>query len=168
MSIQDGDFKSILSQFATGVTVVTVQEQERIHGLTVNAFSSVSLDPKLVLICINRESRTHTFLNRGNGFSVNILSSKQENVSQLFARPGLSMEERLRNISYIEHEVGGPHFEDVIAWLSCRQEHSFPAGDHVIYVGRVVDGDLPNANSDPLMYLRGNYRSPSREQSNDT
>lgn len=158
MSIKDGAFKSILSQFATGVTVVTVQEQEDIHGLTVNAFSSVSLDPQLVLICIEEESRTNKFLDRGSGFTVNILSNDQKKLSQSFARPGLSMEERLRDVSYSEHEVGGPHFKDVIAWLSCRQQHAFPAGDHIIYVGRVIDGALPNADADPLVYLQGDYR----------
>jgi len=157
MSLQEDRFKSILSQLASGVTVVTVQEEDVIHGLTVNSFSSVSLDPQLLLICIEEETRTNGFLERGTGFTVNILSRDQQDLSRKFARPGLSMEERLRTVSVTEHDVGGPHFAGSLAWINCEQEDAFPAGDHIIYVGRVVDGKPLNRDAEPLLYLRGEY-----------
>ncbi len=158
MSIEAEQFTDLLSKFATGVTVVTVQEGNAIHGLTVNAFSSVSLEPPLVLICIERDTRTKEYLERGIGFTISILSETQEDLSRKFARPGMDMAERLRNESYTTHEQGGPHFDDSLAWMNCEQENQVNAGDHTIYIGRVIGGNTENPGDKPLLYFDGEYQ----------
>lgn len=154
----NADFKEIMSQYATSVTVVTTRNDDDIAGLTVSSFCSVSLDPPLILVCIETDARSNEILQQQNHFTVNILQDNQEEVSQRFAEPGLDIDKRLQNINYSLPDKSGPILTDSLAWMICRQYDTHPAGDHRIYVGEVIEGQ-PENEGNPLLYYDGEYGS---------
>lgn len=149
-------FRSVLGRWATGVTIVTSRAGERIHGMTVSAFSSVSLDPPLVLVCADKSSDTYRLIAEAGCFAVNILASGQQELSNRFA----SKRDEHRRFDGLETTTavtGAPLLPGCLAHLDCTLAATHDAGDHVIYVGRVaaVDGD---GSQEPLLYFRGGYR----------
>jgi flavin reductase (DIM6/NTAB) family NADH-FMN oxidoreductase RutF len=154
MPIEADAFKRTLSRWASGVTIVTSQHDGVVHGMTVSAFASVSLAPPLVLICVAKSSNTYGFIRDGRTFGVSILAEGQEDLSNRFA----SKEEEDRRFEGLECTVGPtgcPRIPGAVATLDCRVVRETDAGDHVIYLGEVVDlavTDLP-----PLVYHRGSY-----------
>ena len=147
-----------MSKFATGVTVVTTRSGDDIHGLTVNAFCSVSLEPMLVLVCIDKTSKAHALLEKSKNYAVNILAADQEDIARRFATDQLSAIERFRGISHRREVTGAPVFDHSLGFLDCEIISAYPAGDHTIFVGRVLalgekDG-LP-----PLLYFKSAYKS---------
>jgi len=156
--VSKDSFKEILGEYATSVTVVTTRIEDRMAGLTVSSFCSVSLTPPLVLVCIEKNARSNNLLAEGADFTVNILRSDQTDVSQRFAEPGLSMEDRLENLQYSLPDRGGPILTDSLAWITCEQYETTDGGDHVIYVGKVLNGDTAT-EGEPLLYHNGEYGS---------
>ncbi len=156
MTISIEDYKSILASWATGVTVVTARAGDRIHGMTVSAFTEVSLDPPLVLVCADKSSNTHPVIAEGGIFAVNILARDQEAISNRFASKE-DEDKRFEGLNYEEGKTGAPLLAGAVASLDCRVDTVHDAGDHVIYVGRVEDVRL--SDREPLLYFRGNYRS---------
>jgi flavin reductase (DIM6/NTAB) family NADH-FMN oxidoreductase RutF len=156
--VSEEQFKSLLGEYATTVTVVTTQIEDRKAGLTVSSFCSVSLTPPLVLICVEKEARTNKLLVEGADFTVNILRDDQTEVSQRFAEPGLAIEDQLRNLNYSLPERGGPILTESLAWMTCEQYETTDGGDHVIYVGEVLEGQ-PETEGNPLLYYQGDYGS---------
>ena len=146
-------FRQLMGRFATGVTVVTVGSPGgKLSGITVNSLSSVSLDPLLVSICIDREADMHATLTGATGFVINILRSDQESVSRRFAddRP-----DRFDGVGYHLSTDGHPIIKGVLAHLECTVHASIEAGDHSVFLGRVVGG-APGEGS-PLLFYRGGY-----------
>ena len=127
-----------MGQFATGVTVVTTRSQETLAGLTVNSFASVSLDPPLVLICIDLNSMVLPFLRASRTFAVNILTSEQEALSRCFATTSEERYEHFCHASYHIAATGSPIIDEVLAFIDCRIVAEYPGGDHVIFLGEVV------------------------------
>src|SRR5271154_7418425 len=128
-------FRQALGQFATGVTVVTVEyEPGKIHGMTANSFTSVSLDPLLILVCVDRRALMLPFLHEQKRFGVNVLNEGQQAISEFFAQPGQNgeVEDRL-NIRFRQSPSGIPLLEDCLAQLSCRVAASHESGDHTIF-----------------------------------
>ena len=189
MTIEKDFFRQVMGQFATGVSVVTTSSKGTVAGLTVNAFCSVSLDPPLVLICVDLSSTTLPVIRESGVFAVNILTNEQERLSQCFAT---STPERYENFCYARYHraaTGSPILDDVLAFIDTRVVAEYPAGDHVIFLGQVVamgtDGravfadEEVTANTDlteyldqtsggeasPLTYYRGNYRHLTCEYS---
>lgn len=119
--------------------------------MTVSAFSSVSLDPPLVLVCIGDNATMATEMTQAATFAVNILSNRQESLSRHFASPGCN---RFEGIGYDDAE-GDPRLHEVLAWLQCRVVMRHHAGDHVIHVGEVQDAAISDGS--PLLYYRGGY-----------
>lgn len=156
MSIDEDQFKHCVSNFATGVTVVTLEWEGSYLGLTVSSFCSVSLDPPLVSICVETDARTHPPLANGAGFTVNFLTEDQEDVSQRFAKPGLSMEKRFEDTNYTPHEIGGPVLDGGLGWIACESHDQFPGGDHSVFLGRVMEGEN-YSDEPPLLYFKGEY-----------
>jgi flavin reductase (DIM6/NTAB) family NADH-FMN oxidoreductase RutF len=147
----------VLSCWATGVTVVTARASDHIHGMTVSAFTEVSLDPPLVLICADKTSLTHPVIAEGRVFAVNILARDQEDLSRRFA----SKEEehrRFEGLAYQTGKTGAPLLEDTVAVLDCRVVAAHDVGDHVIYVGEVEELRL-SEDREPLLYHGGRYGS---------
>src|SRR5713101_8406765 len=132
------EFRSALGVFATGVTVVTTQGPEHAYGLTANAFSSVSLDPPLILVCVNSGTRGSESIEQNRVFAVNILTSEQEAVSRYFAsRDRPRGKEAFSEIAHRTEVTGSPILDGVAAYLDCRLAASHLAGDHVIFIGEV-------------------------------
>ena len=154
MSISIDDYKKVLGSFATGVTIVTSRVGERVHGMTVSAFTEVSLDPPLVLVCADVTSNTQPLIAEGKVFAVNILARDQDDLSTRFASKK-DEDKRFEGLDYETGETGAPLIAGAVAALDCRVVAAHVAGDHVIYIGEVQD--LRVSDREPLLYLRGSY-----------
>jgi 3-hydroxy-9,10-secoandrosta-1,3,5(10)-triene-9,17-dione monooxygenase reductase component len=145
-------FRSVLGHFATGITVITAMDGDEPVGIAANSFTSVSLDPPLVLFCAAKSSSTWPRIQRAGHFTVNVLDEHQEHISRLFAEKGAD------RFGRIEWEKGerGPILHDVHAYLDCTIETEHDAGDHVIVVGRVHELGL-TADAGPLLFYQGRY-----------
>ena len=154
MPVDAEDYKRTLACWATGVTIVTARAGDRIHGMTVSAFTEVSLDPPLVLVCADKSSNTHPVIAEGGVFAVNVLARDQEQLSNRFA----SKKDEHRRFDSLEIEAGAtgaPLLPGTVAALDCRVVAAHDAGDHVIYVGRVEEAR--SSDREPLLYVRGAY-----------
>ncbi len=153
MSIDPALFRSVLGRFATGVTVVTARDSDgRDHGMTVSAFSSVSLDPPLVLCCIELRTEMHPVLERAQTFAVNILSASQEALSRRFSERQV---ERFDGIGDERAQGGAARREGALGYLECRLVARHDAGDHSIFIGEVENAEAHRGA--PLLYYRGGY-----------
>lgn len=155
MPIRADEFKNALRRWASGVTIVTSRAGERVHGMTVSAFASVSVDPPLVLICADKSSDTLNVIAEGGVFAVNVLARGQEELAERFAWGEEST--RLEGVDWHSAATGSPLLSGVSASLDCRVVAAHDAGDHVIYVGRVEA--LEAGDAEPLLYFAGKYRS---------
>jgi hypothetical protein len=119
-----------MGNFATGVTILTTALGEELHGMTANAVCSVSLDPLLVLVCVNKQARTHAVLSESGVFAVNVLAEEQEHLSRLFADDAVDAAHSLTGLSYRRGVTGAPILTDCLAYVECRVVAAYPGGDH--------------------------------------
>ena len=157
MSIDAASYRRIFGQFATGVTVVTTAVDGRLHGMTANAVTSVSLDPLLLLVCVDRGTHAHDELVEAGRFGVNILTAEQEEVSNLFAATTEPEQGRLQGVSYHLGPNGTPIIDDCLAYVECAVTDHFPGGDHTIFFGEVLGGEIVR-EAPPLLFFQGRYR----------
>jgi flavin reductase len=152
------DFRAAVGSFATGVTVVTTRGEEHAYGMTANAFSSVSLDPPLVLVCVISPSEGSSEIQRNGCFAVNILAEEQEPISRYFAsRDRPRGRDAFRDVSHRIGASGAPILDGAIAYLDCRLHETHPAGDHEILIGEVLElGASPDG--EPLVFHGGQYK----------
>jgi len=151
-------FRRAMGNFATGVTVITVErEPGQVHGMTANSFTSVSLDPLLVLICVDQNARLHSFLKAQRRFGVSILKSSQEALSEHFAKgeQGSEADARL-GIHFLWTDSGIPLLDGALVRLACNVLAEHRAGDHTIFLGEVETIDV--FEGEPLLFYRGQYR----------
>ena len=154
MPVTPDDFRAALSRFPSGITVVTSRGAAGdLHGITVSAFSSVSLVPPLVLVCIERTTGSHTAINESGVFVVNILAAGQDEMSDRFSLPA---SDKFNGADYRAGIGGVPVLDDALVTLECRLENTFPGGDHSIFVGIVERATI--RDGEPLVYFHGNYR----------
>ena len=147
------DLRRALGAFATGVTVVTTIDADGSpRGFTANSFTSVSLDPPLILVCLAKRAASCPAFQAAESFAVNILSEDQKAVSTAFSSPGV---DRFTTVDWSARATGCPILADVVAWLDCRMQEVVDAGDHYILIGRIVDYDYAPAS--PLGFCRGAY-----------
>jgi len=157
MTFDPRALRDAFGAFLTGVTVVTTFNEEGAPiGFTANSFTSVSLDPPLLLVCLAKTSRNFSTLTGAVGFGINILSEDQKDVSNTFARP---VEDRFAAVSWRKGPFGSPVFSDVAAWFDCSMHDNIDAGDHVILIGR-IEG-FENSGKIGLGYARGGYFTPA-------
>jgi flavin reductase (DIM6/NTAB) family NADH-FMN oxidoreductase RutF len=160
MAVSKDEFRRALGNFASGVTVVTSKcEDNQLRGLTVSAFSSVSLEPPLVLICLDHRCSLHDFLKEGLHFAVNILAEDQMGLSNRFASRDPN---RFDGVNITDGVTGAPLIEGAVAHIECRVVHAYAGGDHTIYVGEVEATQV--TDSKPLAYFRGNYAQVDNRQ----
>lgn len=156
MPVNADDFKKALQQWASGVTIVTTQSEKfGVQGMTVTAFSSVSVNPPQILVCINDSADTGAGIEESRCFAVNVLNSEQQDVSNQFAG-GSSQKERFENTAWEPGITGSPILTDSIVSLDCRVVEKVRAGTHWIIIGEVQDTICRPGN--PLLYYCGNYR----------
>jgi flavin reductase (DIM6/NTAB) family NADH-FMN oxidoreductase RutF len=157
-SFTGGDFRSVLGSFATGVTVITTSGGEHAYGMTANAFSSVSLDPPLVLCCAKSGAEGSEHIDRNGCFAVNILAAEQEPISRYFSSKDRPRgRDAFRDVPHRIGASGSPLLEGVVAYLDCTLHSSHNAGDHRIFIGEVLDLEL-NDTTAPLLFHGGGYR----------
>lgn len=154
-SVDPITFRKVMGRFASGVTVVTTCHNTRRAGITVNAFCSVSLEPPLVLVCIEQRNYAHDLVSESGIFAVNILSSAQADVSRCFASQSEAKFRDFCGVSTHEVATGAPVFDDCVAFVDCRLVAVYPGGDHSIFVGRVEA--LGSSEEAPLLYYRARY-----------
>jgi flavin reductase (DIM6/NTAB) family NADH-FMN oxidoreductase RutF len=153
------DFRRALGVFATGVTVITTRgaDEDDLFAMTANAFSSVSLDPPLVLVCVMEGSAGNAAIARNGLFAVNILSAEQEAISNFFARRDRPRgREAFHEIPHGFSVTGAPILHGTVAHLDCRLEATHKAGDHVIFIGEVLGLGVDD-EARPLLFHEGRY-----------
>lgn len=151
-------FRQLLGRFATGVTVLTTRgPRGEPIGMTASSVASVSLDPPLVLVSVEKTHDMHAALEHGSHFVVNVLSSEQEALSRRFAA---EEPDRFRGVSYRENDRGIAVIDGVVAHIECEKRSAVPGGDHTVFIGLVVGGDATDRR--PLLYYRGGYAGLSR------
>jgi flavin reductase (DIM6/NTAB) family NADH-FMN oxidoreductase RutF len=158
MGVTQSEFRRAMGSFATGVTVITVDCEGEVHGMTANAFTSVSLDPLLVLVCVDHRAQTHTHLHARKRFGVNVLAENQRAVSEYYALPSPTLEhaEGEAGARFDRTQHGTPVLHGALAYLECRLHTAQDAGDHTIFIAEVED--VVVREGDPLLYFRGEYR----------
>jgi flavin reductase (DIM6/NTAB) family NADH-FMN oxidoreductase RutF len=154
MALSGDEFRAALARWASGVAVVTAAAGDRIHGMTVSAFASVSLAPPLVLVCADKSSITLEVVEAGGVFAVNVLAAGQEALSDRFASKK-DEHRRFEGVRWRRGATGAPLLEGTVAALDCRVVAAHDAGDHVIYVGEVEAAEV-RAGA-PLVYHAGAY-----------
>lgn len=142
-----------MSHFASGVTVVTTADAGYLAGITVSSFASLSLEPTLVLICIDKRASSHAAIASSGMFAVNILAEDQAHLSQRFAAPNV---EKFVPGSFTLSERGLPLLTGTLAAIECRVVNVLPGGDHTIFIGEVVAAQVGQGR--PLLYYRSQYR----------
>ena len=149
--MDDRTFRNAMGKFATGITVVTTEVDGNTHGMTANAFMSVSLNPKLVLVSIGHHARMHDIIKKAGKFAVSVLAADQEEYSVIFA--GQRKDEQSIHFKRLNDM---PVIDGALVNLICKVYDSHLAGDHTLYIGEVTD--LTMQDGDPILYFGGRYR----------
>jgi flavin reductase (DIM6/NTAB) family NADH-FMN oxidoreductase RutF len=159
MTLSAAEFREAMGSFATGVTIITLDLEGEVHGMTANAFASVSLDPLLVLVCVDHSARTHAHLHAKKRFGVNILAQHQQAISEYYAQASPAAHEHAEEEAGARFDrtaQGTPILHGALAYLECRLQTTQEAGDHTIFIAEVED--LVVRPGEPLLFFRGSYR----------
>ncbi|MGC1685732.1 MAG: flavin reductase family protein [Candidatus Acidiferrales bacterium] len=158
MQVTTAEFRKALGHFATGVTVITVRrEDETVHGMTANSFTSVSLDPLEILVCVDRRALTYRYIRERKNFAVNILSEDQAALARFFARPEQDpATAQSLGIEFQATERGTPVLPGSLVQLDCKLADAVEAGDHTIFIGEVVDMSAQDGR--PLLFHHGQFK----------
>ena len=152
MPIDDARFRQAMGHFASGVTVVTTASAGELYGMTVSSFSSLSLNPPLILICIDKSVPSHDMIRDAGCFVVNILEERQEHLSRRFATTGA---DKFKGVAWHSGKLGLPVLANTLAAIECRMRDALDGGDHTIFIGEVVDAEVREGA--PLLYYRRGY-----------
>jgi flavin reductase (DIM6/NTAB) family NADH-FMN oxidoreductase RutF len=150
-------FRQIFGHFATGVTVITTAADGWLHAMTANAITSVSLDPLLLLVCVDKTAHMHEEMPKAGRFGVSILADGQEDVSRLFAQHAPPEQGALQGVAYHFGPNDTPVIDGCLAYLECATREQLPGGDHTIFLGEVLGGGVLT-EGEPLLFYRGGYR----------
>lgn len=161
-SVEPSAFRAAMRRVPSPVVVVTAEEDEKPRGITIGSFTSVALDPPLVSFNVGREARMHAVIEACSRFAVQVLSEGQVHLAKRFAEPGLTSEEQFEAVPTAYDDHGTPILEGVSARFYCTPHSSVSAGDHTLYVGRVVGIDDP-PNRGAVLYHQSSYRGVGNE-----
>jgi flavin reductase (DIM6/NTAB) family NADH-FMN oxidoreductase RutF len=154
MLMDSAEFRRIMGHWASSVGIVTTRTPDgRACGLTANAIASLSLEPLLVLVCVEKDADTHDCIRSMGAFAINILKSDQETLARRFA--AWEVDRKFDGLAHHTEMTDSPILDDALAWLDCRVHAEHDGGDHTIFVGEVVGGDATEGT--PLLYYRGGY-----------
>jgi flavin reductase (DIM6/NTAB) family NADH-FMN oxidoreductase RutF len=158
MAIEQQHFRRVCGKFATGITILTVLDEGGVpHGMTVNSFTSVSLCPPLILVCIDRQTSILTHFSDGTRFGINVLDEDQKELSTWFARTG---HDRFSGTAWRPGETGAPVLPEMLATIECEVTQMSPAGDHMIVIGAVLHAAWREGQ--PLIYFNSSYQTLRR------
>ena len=159
MTLDSDSFRSVLGRFASGITIITsIDAEGRDVGMTASAFSSVSLQPPLIQVCVDRTASMFEALLHGDRFGVTVLAAEQEALSRRFA--AVESSHRFEGIGYSRGDSGVVLLDDALAHIECRMASRMEAGDHMIFIGEVERANARDAR--PLLYYRGGYAQLER------
>ena len=159
--VSKDEFRLAMGDFATGVTVITTNDDEdQPHSMTANSFTSVCLDPPVVLVCVAHGTHTYGYLERTGRFGVNILSQEQQELGALFAKRPEDREEGV-SYQYSKAESGVPILDGSMVFFGCEVMGSHEYGDHTIYLGEVKEMRR-NESGEPLMFFRSRWYNPAK------
>ncbi|MFY9792673.1 MAG: flavin reductase family protein [Candidatus Sulfotelmatobacter sp.] len=160
MSLSAAEFRRAMGSFATGVTIITMDLDGKVHGMTANAFASVSLNPALVLVCVGQSAHTHAHLRARKRFGINVLAEDQRAISEYYARPPEEqVDEPAAHFDRTKH--GTPVLHGALTYLECRLQSAHDAGDHTIFIAEVEDVVVREGS--PLLFFRSTYRQIGEE-----
>ena len=155
MAIEKNQLRQVMGHFATGVTIITtLTKAGQIQGLTANAFTSVSLEPPLLLISVDKKAESYPAFEESRVFTVNILADDQEALSRRFAVSGGN---KFEGIAYRIGANGAPILDGALAYIECTLYAAYDGGDHSIYLGEVQQAEITEGK--PLVFYRGGYRA---------
>jgi flavin reductase (DIM6/NTAB) family NADH-FMN oxidoreductase RutF len=157
MAFEASDFRQIMGHFATGVTVITTANKGLLHGMTANAIASLSLDPMLMLVCVDHSAHAYEQIAESSLFGVNVLAEDQEDISRMFAAKGDPEEGAMRGADFHLGQHGTPVLEGCVAHVESHVIDRCEGGDHTIFIGSVLGGDVLR-DAPPLLFYRGGYR----------
>ena len=153
MTLDSKEQRRILGKFATGVTVASTKVGDETWGMTANAVTSLSLDPPLVILCIQKDGHSRDKFEQGGCFALNILSAHQQEISDRFAFKG---PKDFSDLETTTAETGAPILKGTLGWVDCKLKEILPGGDHDIFIGEIVAAGAPDEGS-PLLYYSGKY-----------
>jgi len=154
-------FKEVLAHWSSGVTIVTTRQATTAVGMTASSFTSVSLLPPRILICVDHKSNTHAAIGKSGYFAVDLLSVEQLEWAKRFADQQAAVTNRFEGIDWFTAETGAPILPGVLGWLDCRLYEALVCGDHTIFVGEVVTcsaAGKPSGDGEPLIYHHRAWR----------
>jgi flavin reductase (DIM6/NTAB) family NADH-FMN oxidoreductase RutF len=155
MAIERNELRRVMGHFATGVTIITtVSTEGRPFGLTANSITSVSLDPPLLLISVDKKAESYPHFEQTKVFTVHFLSDDQESLSRKFAVSG---GDKFQGVAYRMGANGVPILEGVLGYVECRLYATYDGGDHTLYLGEVMQAEVREGK--PLLFYRGGYRA---------
>jgi len=152
--MDEADFKRAMSHFASGVTIVTTEQEGRAYGMTVASFASLSLRPPLVLVCIEKSVKSHDAIAASRKFGISILGADQGEVSNRFAS---RIDDKFAGVAVSPGVSGVPLIDGALTMIECELRDQLPGGDHTIFVGEVVA--VTTREGAPLVYFRSGYRN---------
>jgi len=154
MAIDPSEFRRVLGHWVTGVAVVASRSPDgEPCGFTANAFTSLSLDPPLILVCVDRAGNSHGSISAAGVFTVNVLGSGDERLARRFALT--DSDGKFEGVAWTTASTGAPVLEDALAWVDCTVHSQVDGGDHTIFIGHVVAANA--VDDEPLIYYRGGY-----------
>jgi flavin reductase (DIM6/NTAB) family NADH-FMN oxidoreductase RutF len=158
MTLSSLEFRKAMGCFATGVTIITLDLDGEVHGMTANAVASVSLDPLLVLVCVGQSAATHGHIHTRKRFGINILAADQRTVSEYYARPLRPLDRAATEpgAGFDRTAQGTPILHGALAYLECSLRSAQDAGDHTIFIALVEE--VVVREGDPLLFFKGRYR----------
>lgn len=155
--VSEDELRKTMSAWTSGITVVTTLDEQRLHAMTASSFTSVSIDPPLILVCVGKKKRTHHLLLDQKAFGVAILAADQEEVSNMAAGFRGPEGNYLPGVEW-EMRSGAPIVKECLSWMSCSLYSTYDGGDHSIFIGRVEDTGVVSEKPPLIWYSRG-YRS---------
>ena len=158
-SVTPEEYRAVMRHWPSGVTVITMRHGGGAHGMTASAFTSVSLNPPLIVIIVDKRWRSHGYILDAGIFCVNILAEDQADVSDRFAGRQGDLPDRFAGLATRSARTGAPWLSDCLAWLDCVVQERFDAGDHTLFLGRVVAAGVNRPDVQPLVYYDTRYGS---------
>jgi flavin reductase (DIM6/NTAB) family NADH-FMN oxidoreductase RutF len=155
--IDPDSLRKVMRQWTTGVTLVTCHDRGRPHGMTVTSFTSVSLRPPIILVSLEKSSRTHGMVQEGQAFAVSVLAEDQRDLADRFAGRVPDSDDRFAGVDYLPAASGAPIPAGSLAYLDCRVAGTYSAGTHTVFLGEVTGGEVLR-DGPPLLYYNRDYR----------
>lgn len=150
--VEQNQFKHVIGHFASGVSIITVRNNGVDFGITASAVSSVSVEPPMLLVCVNKSTGTCHAISAAESFTVNIMNETQKDLALKFARPNT---DKFKNVHFSYGKLGNPVLEGTLAQLECRVVEEVTGGTHSVFLAEVQNAQA--ANADPLVYYRGKF-----------